>query len=358
MKDGVLTFAKAGARVVLPARAHRLYLRAKINYQVQRLNGTKDDWMTLKLLSRIITRPENSSRYGNPRYLGELVNKADPALNLPALKEPKFLGRGGGFGNLNCYRTGLLDGRAVFEKIYFVESDNWRKLIWAHNEVMRACPGAIRTPRLLRCVQGNWLAAAYFDFLPDACPMPHDLLLGVAVDLHRKVKTFQWRGAEPALYDFRREVMYVDGVEKLRKLQEASGRDGRASERVEAWLLRPEMPRCFTHADFSPANVLVSGELIDFDRCGYYPQGYEFGVIFGKGYLFEDVAGFERFLNERLPGLSRAMLISILYFSSIFYVRRININASDAFILSTFDRALDLIAQEEAAATTPCRKSD
>jgi hypothetical protein len=281
-------------------------------------------------------------RDGDPAHYAKFLRWADPGLALPDLANPRFVGRGWGTWNLRAYRAGMLDREPVFEKIYVARSDSWRKIMWAYREVLPKLETTIQTPVLLRHVHGEWLVAAYFSYLSDVHQIPPAKLISAAVTFQKNVSDFRWTGTDPVICDFRREITYASGRAKLGDILKRAGRDPRILEAVEDWLREPDMPYRFTHGDFVSTNVLACGTILDFDRCGYYPAGYEYGRTLGEGHHFGSVDELQTFVDHQLDLPCRRAQAAVFYFAAIFYSRpqekrRI---VDDDFILSLWDRVI------------------
>lgn len=295
-----------------------------------------------------------SRRSGTTASYEDLLHKADPGLKLPRLANAYFVGKGYGRDNLQTYRAGRIGYVPVFEKIFRKDSAGWRRTNWFYNEVLPTCGNAVHTPRLLRTAQGDWLVASYFELIDSVEPMPSCRLFPAAVQFQKAVSSFRYKGSDPIIRDFRRAQSYSDGSEKLRRLLNANGRDAGLVSFVEDWLDSADVPRRFAHGDFSSFNCLACGTFLDLDKCGYYPEGYEYGPILGWNHRFDDVDGLQEFMRSQLGTVPQRTWVPLLYFATVFYSRKVGDPVDDTFILALFDRVLDLIAQEDTAAAA-CR---
>ena len=341
---GAKALAKRLALTHTPRPLTRAYFHIWLRLGLHRREPNLRDWLRFQRFALL-------ERDGDPARYDKFLRWADPALTLPELSNPRFTGRGWGSWNLRAYRTGMLDGEPVFEKVYHAKSDSWRKITWAHSEVLPRLETAIQTPTLLRHVHGEWLVAAYFPLLSDVSPIPVAQLAPAAVAFQKAVSGFRWSGSDPVIRDFRREESYAGGRRKFGDILTRAGRDPKLLDVVEHWLQRPDMPHRFTHGDLVSTNILACGTILDFDRCGYYPAGYEYGRSLGEGHRFGSVDALQSFVDRRLDLPCWKAKAAVFYFAAVFYSRpreAIRI-VSDDFILSLWDRVIDLIEEPSCA---------
>ena len=338
LKGQILRFA--------PSPLLRAYNHLQLQFGSYRSGDTKKDWFRFRSLAKI-------ARDGDPVRYGKLLQRVDPGLSLPDLADARFVGSGLGMWNLTNYRTGLVDGQPVFEKIYLLNSLSWRKLLWAHSEVFPKLDMKPETPPLLWQSQGDWLAAAYFPFHPDVRPLPTSRVLSVALSFQKTVAEFRWTGEDPDICDFRRDPIYQAHRKRLRGVLARGGADPRHIELAETCFLQPGMPRRFTHGDLTPGNVLSDGTILDLDLCGYYPVGYEYGKAVADGSGFASAEDVQGFLERQLDVPSRQEQAAVYYFAATFYcaARGASRAVSDGFILSLWRRAAELIGQPSVRAS-------
>jgi hypothetical protein len=339
---GAQARAKKLAIMCAPHWLHRAHERIRIRIARYRGDYTLKDWSRLR---RLAARERDD---GDATKYEKFLCWADPALALPRLSDATFVGSGKGSWNLATYRAGMVDDQPVFEKVYLADSLSWRKLTWAHAEVFPNLDRTIPTPPLLGYVRGDWLVAAYFPLLSEVRSLPMEETASAAADFQETVSDFRWSGYEAAVRDFRLDPVYRGGRVKLQGILARAGGDPILVDLAEKWAQRPDMPRRFTHGDFNPGNALSCGTILDFDLCGYYPVGYEYGKALGEGYRFASVDEFQAFVDQisDLPGWrARA---AALYFAAVFYSSQPEASraVSEDFVLSLWDRALQSIGGE------------
>jgi hypothetical protein len=337
---GVRTALKRQVLRYAPRLLLRAYTHFQLRFEPYRSGDTKKDWFRFRRLAKI-------GRDGDPVRYGKLLQRVDPGLSLPHLADARFVGSGLGVWNLTNFRTGVVDGEWVFEKIYLLNSLSWRKLLWAHRDVLPNLGTKPETPPLLWQIHGNWLAAAYFPFLPDTRPLPTSRTLSAALSFQEAVAEFRWTGTDPDICDFRRDPIYQAHRKRLCGVLARAGEDPKHLELAERYFLQPDMPRRFTHGDLTPGNVLFDGTILDLDLCGYYPVGYEYGKALADGSGFASPEEVQTFLERKLDLPTRKEQAAVYYFAATFYcaARGASRAVSDGFILSLWKRATDFIGQ-------------
>ncbi|MFO7921451.1 MAG: phosphotransferase [Nioella sp.] len=315
-------------------------VQGRIRRQIQIETGTAD-WKTLREWSRLLRR---NAQGCSPERMRTLVMRHDPAIELETLVDARIVGKGGGDFNLNAYRCGRRHGVAVFEKIYLLDSDSWRKLNWVYTFVLPRLEGRVRTPRLLHRVEGRRLAAAYFEYIPDMSRNSKAATLTAAKEFRRCIYDVDMSRMDPTFADFRSEPIFVRGIDRLENILIRQGRDPGAARTLADAFLAPGIHRVFTHGDLVPENIAPDGKIIDWDRCGAYPEGYDFGRTIGLLIYCKSLVDFDAFITKNIAGMCPRSSGSLEFFSAVFYARRnkTGVQVTDAFILDLFDRACAL----------------
>ena len=323
-------------------------LRARDNKFVDkartRARNNPDDWTRFRRLA-------GANRWEDLHRYTRLVRRADPALPLADLSDARFVGTGAGAWNLTRYRSGRINGQAVFEKIYLKNSLSWKKLMWAYYDVLPKLNKPIQTPPILWHAAGDWLGVAYFPLLTDTQLSPADRIVSAAVDLQKSVFDFRWHRSDPAIYDFRLDPIYSTHRGRLNKVLFRAGRDPGLVDAIESFFQHPSTPHRFAHGDLNPENFLYDGTIVDLDLCGYYPAGYEYGKCIVDGPRIDTMTEMEELVDQELSLTSWQERAAVYFFSAVFFgtsspesSRAVN----DDFILSLLNRAIDIInAQPE-----------
>jgi hypothetical protein len=329
--------------------AYRKFLFLLKYYQMRRrLDRDPNDWSTLREISRVI-----GHYLHNHKLYTSSIRHADPELTLLELTEPQFVEKGSGAWNLNAYRCGGWQSGYVFEKIYLMDSDAWHKLTWAYETVLPCFEETIRKPNIVCIVRGEKLAAVYFEYIPGAQSISFDELISRSLHFYRTIVDFRSNSIEPEIWDFRREVMYCKGVKALRFILKSNNQSVELQVALEDRLLQPDVPRVFTHGDLVPQNILKCGIILDFDKCGYYPSGYEFSRFLVMIEKFDDIDSLESFAEEKIVPGCPLTRICVLYVAAIFYSRRLSSYAqvSDDFILELLFRSHRLMENTAPASS-------
>lgn len=286
-----------------------------------------------------------SGKFGHSRYLTWL-RRYDGKLEMPTVQEPTFLGcPGGGSGNLNVYRRGRVGGFVVFEKIYDSHSEHLSRTLWFHQTVLPKLEGVIKTPRILDVAQGEKITAVYFEYVEGTAVKPVDLIPRV---LHFCASTTDLSDAMAGQrfdFGFQDNSLYRDGVGMLIQLLRSAGRSASLISTLESYLLRPAVQKKFAHADLSPSNVWEDGTILDFDQCGFYPDGYDLSRALGTAQVqgFSTPDELESLVTQRMPSASLDSIVAHFYFTSVFRARSIKRTGWSAkSVLTLFDRAIEL----------------
>lgn len=338
-------------------RKVRANVRANVRLKKTRdlLHRDPDDWGALRALSRLV-----SNGHCSEKFYFDSIGCFDHSVKLLPLENAVFVGKGGGAWNLNAYRCGGYDGQKVFEKVYLIDSDAWKKLGWVYDEVLPSLENEVLVPNVAHVVKSEKLAAVYFQYVAGAKPINRNEILPKALNFYKSVKDYKESSRNGVLVDFRREVLYQSGVNRLLKIMDSSGESRGKQLAIEAWLMGHHIPRVFTHGDFSHNNVMSNGFVLDFDRAGYYPVGYEFGRLAVMFDGFDSVKSIEDFAEQYLHPHELCAKVSILYFAALFSSRvHRSVKVSDSFILSLLDRAHDIVinylANDEQEGNPPAK---
>jgi hypothetical protein len=278
--------------------------------------------------------------------MGRLVIRYDPQLALEPLEGAWIASGGNGKSNLNAYRCGKLDGVPVFEKIYLLDSEAWRRLAWFHENIAPRLEGRVRTPRLIHQVQGNRLAAVYFEYAPEISSSSIDECLDTITALHMQLMDLDMTGEPSWVADFRLEPQYASGVVCLRRILAAAGRDPSEIDTVEETLLAGEARKILTHGDLMPGNISRDGTILDWDRCGVFPIGYDYSRVIGSFIICNFMHDFETLIRGDIARTCAAVPGSLHFFAVIEYAKKQFLpgraSVSDGLILALFDRACEL----------------
>src|SRR6056297_574767 len=345
MIDGHNRHVKELLRTVIPDSALQGYKMARWRISARSPTRGADRWGSFKSLAA-------QQRAKGAQEYGKFLVKADPTLQLPKLDAPHFVGEGFGDFNLNLYRAGELSGKLVFEKIYFSGSDPLCKTEWFHDTVLPFVGTSIWTPPLLSKSCGSCLTALYFSFSELGEPTPIDALLQTAIALQRATSGFIWTESYSAIRDFRGDYFYLKHRAALLSILSQNGNELGDVSKLEDFLLRDETPHQFSHGDLSPENVRACGTIIDFDHCGYYPAGYDYGAILRYSQTPANVVELEVLVERNLAPDCKLTQLSILFFMAIFSsigaTRKIAGQPDETFIIHLWNCILARFERQNA----------
>lgn len=301
------------------------------------------DWPTLVRYSTFCRFDERHANY-------ESILKAfDPALRLPDSSNCAFLGDGFGGGSLNAYRRVDIDGVPCFEKVYLKDSPDYRNSLRFYRDVQTPLAHAgLKSPAFLRAVEGDTLSVVYSALVRSAAPTTK----AKAISRYRKhfdrlmrveiPSTPAWNTA------FTDHALYQDGVEKAAAFISASlGEDPAILSTLETSM--GEAIMVFSHGDWYRKNINTRGVVFDWDRCGMYPAGFDLAYCFSKSLKVESIVDLDRAIKRHAPRFVRtACMPALIFFSLIFYARRVGVQAPDSFLRELYLRARDFAGRRTA----------
>lgn len=350
LTKAVFSFCSKEGKIRKPAAVLAKRWQAPIA-SYERMKKGDIDFRELRRLSKYLYLTSDHVNYER------VLKKIDPWLNLPKVNAQQFVGSGAGMGSLNCYRRVVLDGVLAFEKVYEIESDAFRKLDWFHQEVLPKFLCRISTPAIRHVAKGNKFAVVYFEYLDCIKPAKPKMLFSEAIRLHCVFAGFDPAFTSSAITEFEREIMYDDGVRQLKRLLERTGHNVDHQTQLEWFVSSSAVPRVFAHGDLIPPNFSQTGHLLDFDKCGFYPIGYDIAYMLSKRWRISTVSELERVLDKQSAFGAEECRISILYFAAVFYARRPAVAVSENFPVFLFERALELMHQLSRPCTDKVRVS-
>lgn len=241
-----------------------------------------------------------------------------------------FLGSGQGAGVLNCYRICALSGVKCVEKIYLNNSKDLEALNFFISvidaDIKKAFANKkIKIPAILDLVKTDKLTFVYTEYVENATPLENcdvaDLAMVISKVLEiKKIEFFlyykdlnhfyeldTYLGAKKIcstkLSNFGVSIAYLDSVQNK---------------------ISKNARKCISHGDIITFNILNNGieyYLIDWDRMGYYPWGFDIGYAVSKSLNWNKIEDYHSFFSEN-PYLSREVNtcneLSLLFFMFVF----------------------------------------
>jgi hypothetical protein len=271
---------------------------------------------------------------------GYHLNKVDPDLILAKINSSAFIGSGYGDFNLCIYRTGVIDGKRVFEKVYLSNSKAIKKLLWFYGGVIPTIKEKHNIPKILEIKEGQWLTAVYFEYLETLTPV-HKTDLIKYVDLFQNLTNkYEESTYSHLICDFKLDSDYKWGKKKLLKLISQYNISIEHLLKIESFINFKNCNYNVAHGDFSLGNVFKPYIYIDFDKSGYYPMGFDYGKVLSLYHSFDFYYEFENYIKVIKPNLKKIDQAVLSYFAAIFYCRfrdlNETVNVSDDFILELF----------------------
>jgi hypothetical protein len=193
----------------------------------------------------------------------------------------KFMGKGIGEGSLNTYRKVRINNKLYFEKIYFNDHQIFNHVQFFQAHIYELINDKIKVPRIRKTFCGDLLTIAYYDYM-----VLNELEEETKENrLIQFSKDFYHISCNNELYlrelklpdsikDFRRRYQYRNNIilAKTRLLLHVSTKP---FER-----LLDQSKHILTHGDLHEDNSFKQAVLVDWDRCGIFPLGFEPAYIY------------------------------------------------------------------------------
>lgn len=294
------------------------------------------NWQTLKKYSSF-AKIHND----HPFYQMAITNVCDID-SLPQMNKSKFFGSGWGKNTLNSYRRLELDnGEIVFEKVYKKDSYDLMKLKFYFEQAYPTIKHYYTVPKV-ELVEGKIGAVAYFDWLDEFEPIEKKNILKaysefreVAIKVQPDLTNFG-----NVAWEFSNQFFEGRRMEKARDWISTQNLDVENMNLLEKlkihFISLPLEDRIFTHGDFVPSNVGKNGLIIDFDRCGMYPTGYELARL-SCLYNFDSIDDLESMIGTEIDKLSKINQIGFYFFAFLFYQRKNKDETTSIFLMEVLN---------------------
>lgn len=229
----------------------------------------------------------------------------------------RFVGRGCGLAAVPVYRRLGSGDQARFEKVYDRDSDGFRRMCFAHQQVLAQHPVVGHAP-LLEICEGARLARVRHAFLPWA-PAARSPAAGAGiVAALARIPAASLPGADAFTTRFR----IARNRPALIARAEALGPGAAAAldrHLTEAGARVLDGPLVFSHGDLNRGNYDARGQVWDWDQAGLRPYGYdaasllrEFPLADGAALAALSAAHFER------PGSAARDRLALVWFVLFF----------------------------------------
>lgn len=236
-----------------------------------------------------------------------------------------FIGSGYSGEAMNTYRKIVLNEHVLFEKIYF----NVRKKsvsFFLKNILPQLLKGGVNTARLIEISEGRRLFINYYEYLELEPLKPGDYFDNAA-NIAAKIAAVEFAGTS----EFpRRRLEFNSGnfrksVGNLTKELSSQGIDIKNFLGNVGRYINQNVKRCLNHGDLSNSNTFKYEKVIDWDNYGFYPIGYDFGLIISlandkEELTLEKYLSLEEMLYNKVAHIvsKEKFQISLPYFTSVF----------------------------------------
>lgn len=217
-----------------------------------------------------------------------LIKKYDKKINFIKNKQSSFIQGGIGGGIIHIYRKiELRNNNVFFEKTYSVKSREYKrnKYFYTHvyNKLQKLETKIV--PPLKLIIKGEKLSIFYQEFVQlKTINSSEQFDLSIkyyniysSLNIIKKFTDIEY------YHDFTKEPLYFSTKDiVMRQFKETSMYDEVCIffNRVEEQIKHTGM--LFQHGDLHIENIYKNNYLIDWDKSGFYPMGYDLGFIFAQ----------------------------------------------------------------------------
>lgn len=318
--------------------------QAKDKTLISQLDLSREkSWEELKAVSRVIRYTKEQSMYE------DLLAGYDQDLKLlPANPSAHFIGTGVGTGSLDSYRVLESSGEKLLEKVFTNDSQDFEKHQWFVKNVKPLLdPDIVRTPAIREIRVGQKLTAVYYEYMPFT-PLPISEVPSRAIEITNYLSTIDVKGLEnitDEILEYKNDAIYKEGLAKSRDFIRLSVDE---SEFIKFDLIDREidsLPKVFSHGDLFSKNLGHENIVIDWDRCGIYPPGYDISLALGRSYFVYDLKRLEEYLKRSclVNNFNRKKFLAHLYYCFLSYSRKVVLNTSNDFLIQLSGRLIRLL---------------
>jgi len=282
-----------------------------------RLRKGTADWKDLRNYSKV-------AKYANDHDEYEaFIRNYDKNITFDGITSAEFIGDGRGLASLNSYRRVVFkngqNNVSYFEKVYLRSSVEYIKMSWFYQEVYPQIKNRLLIPGKM-AEYGDKIAVVYFEWIEDIRPIHEREMIKKFKDLKNIFREVEISSASL-------ENEYITNVE-------LDSNFGPIYPKAEHWLYRHEgatavshlraikqfvihsnrVERSFAHGDINKNNFFDWG-VIDFDYCGYFPNGFEEALLMTRMGFRVKPSNIDAVLEEHgYHEMTREEKISLLFF--------------------------------------------
>lgn len=193
--------------------------------------------------------------------------------------EPSFvLGGGGGDSSLDCFRKVKIGDSYYFEKVYYSQHDDLKRIIWFHEKVSDLLNNyGIVAPKFHNLCEGEAFVIVYHQFL-NLKKFNSSAIESNFITLAKKIyrasadeRFIQMKNNAPDyITNFRAHFEYRN------KISQAKHR--LTSHNISTEIIENDISsskHVLTHGDIQEKNAFQGLMLIDWDTFGLYPMGFD-----------------------------------------------------------------------------------
>ncbi|EDZ92887.1 Tetratricopeptide TPR_2 repeat protein [Limnospira maxima CS-328] len=306
-------------------RCFRKAIGLNPNVQEVLANLEKVSWKDLRAVSNLFPLLDDHSLYES------MLLKCDPNLKTTSwlfkdegvslayqTHKPQFsfIGKGKGAQTLNCYRKIDIGDVVLFEKVYLSGSDDVRKIVWFYDFIYPHLSSEfIKVPKLRAAKFSKECTILLTDYIGKVGVSKQEALLRMIELVNYFIelsKSIVFEELPPCITDFRREPMYRDGIKSAIGL-------GYNPSILKQWEQQVDtLTKVITHGDLQQSHLHEQGYVIDWDRMGMYPIGYDIACYLSKFHQLDSARDLELFLKKNFVFDTRLEWENFLFSASFF----------------------------------------
>lgn len=256
-----------------------------------------------------------------------ITKKYDNKVHFLQNKTATFLRRGYGAGVIHVYRKVQVDNSIFFEKTYRLNSQDYKRTTYFYRNIYTYLESIV--PALEQNIKGQKLAIIYYKFV-NLEPIDQKELFDLSIkyyDVYASLKLTKQIHEIDYYHDFSNDGHYLCGkntimrsFDNTRLYDEVYGFFHEVEEEIKKTTM------LFQHGDLNVVNVCKNNYLIDWDNSGFYPMGYDLGLIFARRIKFlkmqNSIEGINDFIKYHAQEfVSQRNVWLLKYFTIIFLIR-------------------------------------
>lgn len=185
-----------------------------------------------------------------------------------------FTGKGGGKGNLNTYRKVQSNDELLFEKIYFVEQDDFQNVLNV-NTIIKNIEGLF-CPEIQIIFKGEKINIVYFNFMQLIKISKKEMENALITTSHQLILFSENSSFQPnCLSSISSYEIYLRNRSRA---ENELNKIGLHFNQIEEQILKSK--KWFSHGDLTGGNVFNENCVIDWDFAGYYPIGCDVARLY------------------------------------------------------------------------------